>query len=131
MFVNYVLKIFQTNFMKNKETAYLKWKELNQYCSWKMVCHFNKRKSLFDKRTLEYSERGGGGQIPSKSKVDFDTFNSNYKKNIFLWKGYFLAKTPILRRFFWNRPWIIRVIFFSLKCVRVFDDFPFINNPFV
>ena len=29
-----------------------------------MAFHFNKRKSLLDKRTLGYSERGGGGQIP-------------------------------------------------------------------
>ena len=79
--VKYVLKIFQTEIMKIVEITCLKWKELNQNCSWKRAFLFNKSAPLFDKRAF-------GGQIPWNRNL-FLTLLIKIKKNNFLNKGTF------------------------------------------
>ena len=58
-----MLKIFQTKIMKNEEIVYLKWKEINQICSWNRAFRLNKRARLFNKRALGQAKRAGGGRI--------------------------------------------------------------------
>ena len=76
-----MLKIFQIKIMKNEEIVYLKWKEINQICSWKSAFCLNKRACLFNKRALGQARRAGGGRIPPNEL--FLTLLIQIKKKIF------------------------------------------------
>ena len=97
--VKYVLKIFQTEIMKILEIACLKWKELNQNCSWKRAFLFNKSAPLFDKRAFEWPRRAGGVRIAWNNNLFLTLLIKEFFK-----PGHFLSVQSPDVSSFWHSP---------------------------